>query len=79
MMRTKYVYIYHSLCTYCYTCMQFDSHSAHGTFQFALNIIPSGVLSNTCLDYVDNVVFFSEKNRQPVKEIDQVLIHLRQY
>ena len=63
---------------YYWMSMPFGLTKAPARFQRALDIIQSGLTSQLCLVYLDDVIIFSATPAQHVKEVDAVLTRLRE-
>jgi len=63
---------------YQYKRMPFGLTNAPATFQWALDIIPSGVKWQSCLIYLDDVIVYSKKEEEQIGHGDYVLRLLRE-
>ena len=62
---------------YEYVRMPFGLQGAPATFQRALDMILSGYRWQTCLIYLDDVIIFSQRAEDHLRDVDQVLDVLR--
>jgi len=62
--------------TYEYVKMAFGLTKAPETFQRSLDIILSGMTWKTCLEYLDDVIVFSNTPENHVRALDEALTRL---